>query len=122
MLELDRIDLQLLAALQHDGHATNPQLGERVHLSASQVSRRIQRLQDAGLIDRCVTLLRPAKVGLTVTAFTRVSLQRHGEAHNDAFDRAVAAMPRCSSATRSPAPTTTSCASSPPTSRRSPSS
>ncbi|MCZ2414632.1 MAG: Lrp/AsnC family transcriptional regulator [Burkholderiales bacterium] len=93
VLDLDKIDLQLLAALQHDGHATNPQLGERVHLSASQVSRRIQRLQDAGLIERCVTLLRPAKLGLTVTAFTRVSLQRHGDAHNDAFDRAVAAMP-----------------------------
>ena len=48
MLELDKIDIQLLAALQHDGHATNPQLGERVHLSASQVSRRIQRLQEFG--------------------------------------------------------------------------
>ncbi len=93
MLELDKIDIQLLAALQHDGHATNPELGERVHLSASQVSRRIQRLEEAGLIDRCVTLLRPAKVGLTVTAFTRVSLERHGEAHNDAFDRAVTLMP-----------------------------
>ncbi len=44
MLELDRIDIQLLAALQHDGHATNPELGERVHLSASQVSRRIRWL------------------------------------------------------------------------------
>jgi len=93
VLELDRIDIQLLAALQHDGRATNPALGERVHLSASQVSRRIQRLEDAGLIDRCVTLLRAAKVGLTVTAFTRVSLERHGEAHNEAFDRAVTLMP-----------------------------
>ena len=92
-LSIDRYDLQLLAALQHDGHATNAGLGEAASLSASQVSRRIQRLEEAGLIDRCVTLLRPAKVGLTVTAFTRVSLERHGEAHNDAFDRAVTLMP-----------------------------
>ena len=93
MLELDRVDIQLLAALQRDARVTNPALGEHVHLSASQVSRRIQRLEEAGLIDRCVTLLRAARVGLTVTAFTRVSLERHGEAQSDAFDRAVAAMP-----------------------------
>jgi len=93
MLELDRIDLQLLEALQRDGRATNPALGEAVHLSASQVSRRIQRLEQAGLIDRSVTLLRASKVGLTVTAFTRVSLERHGEAHNHGFDRAVMLMP-----------------------------
>ncbi len=93
MPTLDRTDLQLLAALQRDGRVTNPELGEQVHLSASQVSRRIQRLEEAGLIDRRVTLLRPGKVGLTVTAFTRVSLERHGEARNDAFDRAVALMP-----------------------------
>lgn len=93
MLSLDRIDLELLGALQRDGRATNPALGERVHLSASQVSRRIQRLEEAGLIDRCVTLLRAARLGLTVTAFTRVSLERHGETGNDAFDRAVQLMP-----------------------------
>ncbi len=93
MLALDRTDIQLLAALQRDGRATNPALGEQVHLSASQVSRRIQRLEDAGLIDRCVMLLRPARLGLTVIAYTRVSLERHGEAENDDFDRAVRVMP-----------------------------
>ncbi len=93
MLDLDRIDIQLLEVLQNDGRATNQALGERVHLSASQVSRRVQRLEDAGLIDRCVTLLRAGRVGLTVTAFTRVTLERHGESQNDAFDRAVRLMP-----------------------------
>lgn len=93
MLALDKIDLHLLAALQRDGRATNPALGDAVHLSASQVSRRVQRLEEAGLIDRCVTLLRPAKLGLTVTAFTRVSLERHGEGRSDAFDDAVRLMP-----------------------------
>lgn len=93
MAELDRIDIELLAALQRDGRATNPALGERIHLSASQVSRRVQRLEEAGFIDRCVTLLRPAKLGLTVIAYTRVSLERHGEAENDEFDRAVRVLP-----------------------------
>jgi len=93
MIPLDRADLQLLEALQRDGRVTNPALGERVHLSASQVSRRIQRLEEAGLIDRCVTLLRPERLGLTVIAYTRVSLERHGEAQNEDFNRAVQLLP-----------------------------
>ncbi|MCO5099326.1 MAG: Lrp/AsnC family transcriptional regulator [Burkholderiaceae bacterium] len=93
MIPLDRIDIQLLAALQRDGRATNPALGERVHLSASQISRRIQRLEQAGLIDRYVTLLRPARLGLSVIAYTRVSLERHGEAQNEDFNRAVQLLP-----------------------------
>ena len=93
MIPLDRADLQLLDALQRDGRATNPALGERVHLSASQVSRRIQRLEEAGLIDRCVTLLRAERLGLTVIAYTRVSLERHGEAQNEDFNRAVQLLP-----------------------------
>lgn len=93
MIALDRTDLQLLAALQRDGRATNPALGERIHLSASQVSRRVQRLEDAGLIDRYVTLLRPVRLGLTVIAYTRVSLERHGEAENEDFNRAIQLLP-----------------------------
>lgn len=93
MITLDRTDFQLLAALQRDGRATNPALGERIHLSASQVSRRIQRLEDAGLIDRYVTLLRPVRLGLTVIAYTRVSLERHGEAQNEDFNRAILLLP-----------------------------
>ena len=93
MIPLDRADLLLLDALQRDGRATNPALGERVHLSASQVSRRIQRLEEAGLIDRCVTLLRAERLGLTVIAYTRVSLERHGEAQNEDFNRAVQLLP-----------------------------
>ena len=43
---LDGFDVNLLAELQTDGRLTNAELGERVHLSASQVSRRVQRLID----------------------------------------------------------------------------
>ncbi|MBR0566250.1 Lrp/AsnC family transcriptional regulator [Azoarcus sp. L1K30] len=92
MNELDKFDLQLLDELQADGHASNAALAERIHLSPSQVSRRIQRLEQAGFIERYVALLRPAAVGLGVTAFVNVSLERHGEAHTDAFTDAVRGM------------------------------
>jgi len=52
-----------------------------VHLSASQCSRRVQRLLESGLIARQVALLEPEAVGLTVAAYVLVSLRTHG--HND---------------------------------------
>ena len=77
-LLLDKFDISLLAALQKDAHATNQQVGEQIHLSASQVSRRIQRLETSGIIRRYVALLDPAALGLGVRAMSYVTLSRHG--------------------------------------------
>jgi len=80
-VQLDNFDLKLLSALQRDCTQTHQQLAEQVHLSASQCSRRVQRLQESGLIDRMVALLKPEAVGLTVTAYVMITLRTH--AHND---------------------------------------
>ena len=80
-ITLDGFDLKLLAALQQDCSQTHQQLAEQVHLSASQCSRRVQRLLESGLIARQVALLKPEAVGLTVTAYILVTLRTHG--HND---------------------------------------
>lgn len=90
---VDRHDLELLAELQRDGKLTNSTLGERIHLSTSQVSRRIQRLEETKVISHYAAILDLDVVGLGVTAFTSVTLGRHGEAQGDAFERAVADMP-----------------------------
>ncbi len=92
-ITIDRYDLTLLDAIQRAGNATNAALGELVHLSASQVSRRLQRLQESGLIAGYAALLEPAAVGLGVIAFAHVILERHGEARPDAFEAAVSALP-----------------------------
>ena len=92
-LSIDRYDLQLLAALQRDGHATNAQLGEKASLSASQISRRLQRLAEAGIIAGHAALLDPAAIGLGVTAFAHVILERHGKSQSDAFESAATALP-----------------------------
>lgn len=92
IIELDKFDLLLLAELQYDGQASNAVLAERIHLSPSQVSRRVQRLEQTGFIERYVALLRPVAVGLGVTAFVNVSLERHGEVLTDSFDDTVREM------------------------------
>ena len=91
-LSIDRYDLQLLAALQHDGHATNAGLGEAASLSASQVSRRIQRLEEAKVITGYAALLDHA-LGLGVTAYAQVILERHDKTRPAEFEKQIAAMP-----------------------------
>lgn len=92
-ITVDRYDLALLAELQRDGHMTNNALGQKVHLSTSQISRRVQRLEEAGVIERYTAVLDPAVVGLGVTAFTSVTLDRQGETRGDQFERDVQDMP-----------------------------
>ncbi|MGB2336381.1 MAG: Lrp/AsnC family transcriptional regulator, partial [Alcanivorax sp.] len=48
MAKLDRTDLRILDALQHNGGLSNQQLAETVGLSPSPCSRRVQKLESAG--------------------------------------------------------------------------
>ena len=92
-ITVDRFYLQLLHVLQQDGQATNQVIGEKVHLSASQVSRRILRLQQAGVIDHYCALLDPGAVGLDVMAFTMVTLDRQNSTVGKRFEAEVEHLP-----------------------------
>ena len=74
---LDRTDLALLAALQAAGRISNAELAERVNLSASACLRRVQRLEESGVIAGYAALIDPARVGLGLQAFVRVQLAKH---------------------------------------------
>ena len=92
-ISVDRHDLALLAELQRDGRITNSALGDKIHLSTSQVSRRIQRLEEARVIDRYAAMLDPLVVGLGVMAFINVTLDRHGPARGETFEQAISGLP-----------------------------
>src|SRR5690606_24951733 len=74
---LDRTDLALLAELQREGRLSNAELAERVKLSPSACLRRVQRLEQAGVLAGYTAVLDPAKLGLGLQAFVRVQLERH---------------------------------------------
>ncbi|HSK41826.1 MAG TPA: Lrp/AsnC family transcriptional regulator [Arenibaculum sp.] len=93
MITLDGFDIRLLAALQEDARLSNVALSEKVHLSPSQVHRRLRRLEDVGVIARYTAQIVPDSVGLGVLAFTSVSLERHGESPATRFAQAVAHLP-----------------------------
>ncbi len=81
MEALDKQDKQILRSLQADGRATYDQIGEAVSLSPSAVLRRVKRLEDSGVIDRYVALIKPGAVGLGLMAYINVRLEKHTESH-----------------------------------------
>lgn len=76
---LDRLDRAILARLQTDGRETHEAIGQQVGLSASAVLRRIRRLEEVGVIDRYVALLRPESLGLGLSAYVNVRLEKRAE-------------------------------------------
>lgn len=82
---LDPFDWRLVAALQDDASLTNADVAERIGLSASQVSRRRQRLEDSGVIEGYRALINPQAVGLGVTVFIHVALDTHSRDNAQRF-------------------------------------
>ena len=96
-IELDAMDRRILQALQADGRVTYDALAARVGLSSSAVLRRVRRLEEAGVIAAYVALLSPERVGLGLTAYINVRLEKHTESHKrnpmDLFRAAVQTWP-----------------------------
>lgn len=94
---LDTIDRRILRVLQSDGRVTYDALAARVGLSSSAALRRVRRLEEAGVISAYVAVVPPEKVGLALTAYINVRLEKHIEGHKrspmDAFKAAVQTWP-----------------------------
>jgi DNA-binding Lrp family transcriptional regulator len=86
---LDATDWRILDRLQDDARLTNVELAKAVHLSPSPCLARVRALEEDGLISRYVTLLDPVKVGLTVSVFISVSLEKQVESALEIFERAI---------------------------------
>jgi Lrp/AsnC family transcriptional regulator len=90
---MDAVDLSILDLLQRDARLTVNEIAERIHLSPTPVWRRIQKLEEDGVIARRVALLDPAKLGVGVTVFVAVRTSQHNAAWLERFARAVNALP-----------------------------
>lgn len=92
-MELDAIDLRILSELQKDGRLPNLVLAERVGLSPSPCSRRVKLLEAAGVIEGYRVVLRRPAVGLALTVFAGIRVERHSHDNAEAFVEAVLAIP-----------------------------
>jgi Lrp/AsnC family leucine-responsive transcriptional regulator len=91
--ELDAFDLRLLRLLQEDARLSHVALSEKVHLSPSQCARRLQRLEQAGVVEGYSVRLNDRLAGLGVTALVNVRLERHGESPAATLHASLEALP-----------------------------
>lgn len=95
---LDSIDTALLGLLQRNAQSSAQELSERLNLSASQISRRRQRLEAEGYILRYTARLSPGRLGLNVQAFIQVHLAAHSPEGSHGFARLCDTRPEIVSA------------------------
>src|SRR5688572_29606155 len=90
-IELDDTDRRILARLQDDARISNVDLAKAVNLSPSPCLSRVRGLEQRRLISRYVALLDPLKIGLTVSVFIQVSLEKQMRHALDTFESSVLA-------------------------------
>jgi len=84
-LELDGVDMEILAHLQKDGAMSNAEMAKKIQLSPSACLGRTKRLRQAGVIQRYAAIIDAAKVGLDVFTYVFVSLEPHDRQTTEAF-------------------------------------
>ena len=89
-MQIDAVDLRILAELQHDGSLTNVELARRVHLSPSPCLARVKALEAAGVIERYVALASAKQLGLGLSVFINISLKSQAKDSLAAFERRIA--------------------------------
>ncbi|MCB1498399.1 MAG: Lrp/AsnC family transcriptional regulator [Bauldia sp.] len=92
---LDRIDRNILKALQEDATTTNAALAERVHLSPAATLRRVEKLRKAGYVRRTVAVLDPARLDMTTLVIVGVVLDRSTPSSFGEFETAAKDIPGC---------------------------
>lgn len=90
---IDAFDRKILALLQQDGRLTNNELAERVNLSASQCSRRRQRLEETGFIKGYRAVLDRERLGFPLVNVISVTLATHNRDNARRFAELLRGLP-----------------------------
>jgi Lrp/AsnC family leucine-responsive transcriptional regulator len=91
--QMDRLDLNILAALSREGRLSMAELAARVGLSKSPVQARVRKLEKDGVIRGYAAIVDRERIGEGHVAFVQVKLSDTRSAALDAFNRAVLAVP-----------------------------
>ncbi len=92
-IALDAIDREILIALQANARLPNNDLAAAVGLSPSPCLRRVRRLEKLGVITGYSALLNRTRVGVGLTAFVSVDIERNRKAETDLLRAQIQALP-----------------------------
>ena len=90
---MDKLDAKILDLLQQDGNLTAAEIAERIGLSKAPCWRRIQKLQEDGVIRQSVALLDARALNVGTTVFVTLKTGNHSEVWFEKFVRAVRDIP-----------------------------
>jgi Lrp/AsnC family transcriptional regulator len=90
---MDQIDKQILGQLQVNAAQPVADIARKVGLSVTPCWRRIQRMEETGLIRKRVALLDPTKIGVGMSVFVAVRTDQHNAEWLQDFASTVADMP-----------------------------
>lgn len=93
MPKLDDFDFAILEALQTDGRATNVDIAGKVNLSPSPCLRRIRNLEQSGVIRGYRADIDRKEVGLGLTVFVEIKVDRHSKENALSHQEALLAIP-----------------------------
>lgn len=88
-MSLDKIDRKILSLLQKDTTTPVAEIGRKVGLSTTPCWRRIQKMEEDGVIRRRVAILDPQKVNAGVTVFVAVRTNEHSESWMKKFSSVI---------------------------------
>lgn len=91
--ELDEIDLKILRILQRDPDRNITEIGEQVGLSHTPCWRRIRKMQESGIIRGRVMLIDPEKIGIDISVFVFIRLEKHSPGVLEEFEAAAIHVP-----------------------------
>jgi Lrp/AsnC family transcriptional regulator len=90
---MDLTDRKILAIIQEDSSLPVAEIAAQVNLSQTPCWRRIQKLEESGVITKRVALVDPDKIGLGLTVFVEIESGDHSEEWLERFATAVTEMP-----------------------------
>jgi len=90
---IDRMDRKILSLLQEDSTIPVAEIGRRVGLSTTPCWRRIQKMEEEGVIRRRVAVLDPMAVNAGVTAFVSITTNQHSEEWLKRFAEVISELP-----------------------------
>ena len=91
--ELDAIDKKILAVLQRNARIPNTELADEVGLTPAPCLRRVKRLEELGFVAHYTALLDQKKLGLGLTVFVTVTMDRQTKSTYDDFTARMRARP-----------------------------
>jgi Lrp/AsnC family transcriptional regulator len=90
---MDQIDRKILTVLQGDANISIAELADKVGLSQTPCWKRIQKLEQSGVIIKRVALVAPEKIGLGLTVFVQIETADHSGPWLEKFAQMVSSMP-----------------------------